>query len=77
MQDLSTIFGFADLTMALLALVNLAALFLMLKVCFRLMRDYDDQARAGLTPVFDPSKFSDLKIDHEVWKDAAKTIKSK
>lgn len=77
MQDLSTIFGFADLTMALLALVNLAALFLMLKVCFRLMRDYDDQARAGLTPVFDPSKFADLKIDHEVWKDAANTIKSK
>jgi alanine or glycine:cation symporter, AGCS family len=77
MQDLSTIFSFADLTMALLALVNLAALFLMLKVCFRLMRDYDDQARAGLTPVFDPAKFADLKIDHEVWKDAGKTIKSK
>ena len=47
MQNLETIFSFADLTMALLALVNLAALFLMLKVCFRLMRDYDNQARAG------------------------------
>ena len=77
MQDLSTIFSFADLTMALLALVNLTALFLMLKICFRLMRDYDEQSRAGLTPVFDPDKFADLKIDREVWKDAAETIKQK
>jgi AGCS family alanine or glycine:cation symporter len=71
MQDLSTIFGFADLTMALLALVNLLALALMLKVCFRLMRDYDDQSRAGLRPVFDSRKFSDLDLDHEVWSNAA------
>lgn len=74
MQDLSTIFSFADLTMALLALVNLAALFLMLKVCFRLMRDYDDQSKAGLIPVFDPAKFADLEIDHDAWKDAGDTI---
>ena len=73
MQDLETIFGFADLTMALLALVNLIALALMLKVCFRIMRDYDQQSAAGLRPVFDPDKFPDLKIDKEAWKDADKT----
>ena len=72
MQDLSTIFGFADLTMALLALVNLIALALMLKVCFRIMRDYDQQSAAGLKPVFDPDKFPDLKIDKDAWKDADK-----
>ncbi len=77
MQNLETIFSFADLTMALLALVNLAALFLLIKVCFRLMRDYDDQARAGKTPVFDPASFSDLKLDHDAWRDADKTIVSK
>ncbi len=68
MQDLSTIFSFADLTMALLALVNLAALALMLKVCFGLMRDYDDQLRAGKQPVFDPDRFPDLAIDRDAWR---------
>ncbi len=77
MQDLSTIFGFADLTMALLALVNLLALALMLKVCFRLMRDYDDQSRAGLRPVFDSRKFADLNIDHEAWSDPEGTKRPK
>ena len=67
MQDLSTIFSFADLTMALLALVNLLALALMLKVCFRLMHDYDQQSRTGAIPVFDPNKFPDLNIDREAW----------
>jgi AGCS family alanine or glycine:cation symporter len=71
MQDLTTIFSFADLTMALLALVNLLALALMVKVCFRLMNDYDDQIKAGQSPVFDPSQFPDLDIDHDAWSDAA------
>ena len=35
MQDLSTVFGFADVTMGLLALVNLAALFMLFKVGLR------------------------------------------
>ncbi len=66
-QDLSTIFNFADLTMALLALVNLIALALLMKVCFRLLRDYDEQSRAGKVPVFKPEDFSDLNIDREAW----------
>jgi len=70
MQNLETIFSFADLTMALLAVVNLLALALMLKVCFRLMRDYDEQSRAGKVPVFNPDDFADLKIDREAWSDA-------
>ncbi|MFP4207871.1 MAG: alanine/glycine:cation symporter family protein [Wenzhouxiangella sp.] len=69
-QNLATIFSFADLTMALLAVVNLIALGLMVKVCFRLMRDYDEQARAGQVPQFDPERFADLAIDHDAWSDA-------
>src|SRR5690625_7015266 len=56
MQDLTTVFSFADLTMALLALFNLAALALLMKVGFRLMQDYDSQWRAGRVPVFDPDR---------------------
>jgi alanine or glycine:cation symporter, AGCS family len=74
MQDLTTIFSFADLTMALLAIVNLAALALLIKIGFRLMRDYDDQSRSGKVPVFDPDKFSDLDIDRDAWSDAADAV---
>ncbi|NBB69969.1 MAG: amino acid carrier protein [Alphaproteobacteria bacterium] len=74
MQDLTTVFSFADLTMALLAVFNLIALALLMKVSFRLMDDYDQQWRAGKVPIFDPDKFPDLKIDREAWKDAAEAV---
>jgi len=68
LQDLSTVFGFADVTMGLLALVNLAAVFLLFKTGLRLMRDYDSQRKAGVkTPVFDPKAYADLEIDHAAW----------
>ncbi|MNQ93214.1 Amino-acid carrier protein AlsT [compost metagenome] len=68
MQDLSTVFGFADVTMGLLALVNLVALALLYKVGKRLMHDYDDQVKAGIeNPVFDARKFADLDLDHRAW----------
>jgi AGCS family alanine or glycine:cation symporter len=68
LQDLSTVFGFADLTMGLLALVNLTAVVLLFKQALRVMDDYDAQIKAGVkTPVFDASKFSDLKLDNSSW----------
>jgi alanine or glycine:cation symporter, AGCS family len=68
LQDLSTAFGFADVTMALLAVVNLAAVVLLIKVGLRVMLDYDEQKRAGIAhPVFDPDKFPDLNIDRKAW----------
>ena len=72
-QDLRTIFNFADLTMALLALVNLIALALMMKVCFRLLRDYDQQSRGGQVPVFKPEDFPDLDIDRDAWSDVPRS----
>ena len=68
LQDLGTAFGFADVTMGLLAVVNLAAVILLIKVGLRIMRDYDEQKRAGIEhPVFDPDKFPDLNIDRKAW----------
>jgi AGCS family alanine or glycine:cation symporter len=68
LQDLGTAFGFADVTMALLAVVNLAAVILLIKVGLRIIRDYDEQRRAGIAhPVFDPDKFADLNIDRKAW----------
>jgi alanine or glycine:cation symporter, AGCS family len=54
--------------MGLLAVVNLAAVILLIKVGLRIMRDYDEQKRAGIAhPVFDPDKFPDLNIDRKAW----------
>jgi AGCS family alanine or glycine:cation symporter len=67
-QDLSTVFAFADLTMGLLALVNLVAVFLLFKVGLRVMKDFDRQVQAGdQQPIFDASRFSDLNIDRQAW----------
>ncbi|SHL41275.1 alanine/glycine:cation symporter family protein [Phytopseudomonas punonensis] len=67
-QDLGTVFGFADLTMGLLAIVNLIAMALLFKTGLRLMNDYDAQIKAGVkVPVFDPAKFADLKLDKTSW----------
>ncbi|HSA80069.1 MAG TPA: alanine/glycine:cation symporter family protein [Geminicoccaceae bacterium] len=68
LQDLSTVFAFADVTMGLLAVVNLAAVLLLIKVGLRIIRDFDEQRRAGVEqPVFDPDKFADLDIDRDAW----------
>ena len=67
-ENLSTVFAFADITMTMLAFVNLIALFLLFKVGMRILRDYDDQRAAGIkTPVFDSSKFPDLDLDLKAW----------
>lgn len=68
MQDLSTVFAFADVTMGLLALVNLVALALLFKVGLRLMRDYDRQIAEGVEePELDAKAFADLNLDPSVW----------
>ena len=67
-QDLGTVFAFADVTMGLLAIANLIALALLFKVGMRLMRDYDSQIKAGVeSPVLDAKQFADLDLDPAVW----------
>ncbi len=66
-QDLGTVFGFADLTMGLLGLVNLFGLVCMYRLGIRLLRDYDRQVAAGDDPLFDPDAFEDLDIDRRAW----------
>ncbi len=68
LQDLGTVFGFADVAMGFLALVNLVALALLFKIGLRLMDDFDAQIASGVErPVFDPAKFADLKLDPQSW----------
>ncbi|MGR2738505.1 alanine/glycine:cation symporter family protein [Billgrantia sp. Q4P2] len=68
MTDLGTVFAFADVTMGFLALANLIALLLLFKPGLRILRDFDDQIRAGIRhPVFNAEKFADLDIDPAAW----------
>ncbi|MNN14826.1 Amino-acid carrier protein AlsT [compost metagenome] len=67
-EDLSTVLAFADITMTLLALVNLIAMALLFKICMRILRDYEEQRRAGIkTPLFDSKLFLDLDLDPGAW----------
>ncbi len=67
-QSFGDILVFSDLTMGLLAIVNLTALVLLLRPMLRLLGDYDRQIKAGVEdPVFDAQKFADLDIDRDAW----------
>ncbi|MGK7889878.1 MAG: alanine/glycine:cation symporter family protein [Leptolyngbyaceae cyanobacterium] len=67
-QDLSTVFGFADITMGLLALVNLVVLVALFPVTMKVIRDYDDQLKQGYSdPIFDQRQFMELNLDAEAW----------
>lgn len=67
MVNLGAAFGFADVTMGLLALVNLFALMLLSPIAFRLLRDFDRELKTTGLPVFDPDAFSDLPLDPSAW----------
>ncbi len=66
--DLGTVFGFADVTMGLLALVNLIALLCLFKPGLRVLKDFDRQIAAGIEhPVFDATRFNDMNVDAAAW----------
>jgi len=69
MQDLGTVFAFADVTMGLLAIVNLIGLVLMYKIGVRLLRDYDGQLKSGVQPRLKLEDYSDLDIDKAAWRE--------
>jgi AGCS family alanine or glycine:cation symporter len=66
-QDLATVFGFADLTMGLLALVNLAALVMLMPMGLRVLNDYERQRQAGVKPSFSADDHAHLRLDPLSW----------
>ncbi len=65
--DLAAAFGFANVTMGLLALVNLLALVLLFPTGLRILRDFDGQLKKGVNPVLDVRDYKDLDIDEKAW----------
>ena len=66
-QDLGTVFGFADLTMALLALTNLLALWALYPVAISLLRHFEQQLEAGLAPQFSRDDMPEEALDPASW----------
>jgi AGCS family alanine or glycine:cation symporter len=66
---ISLVWNMADLSMGLMALVNILALVLLSGVAMRVINDYRDQLSAGVSPVFDKRNFPDLQaqIDSDIW----------
>ncbi|MGQ7248034.1 alanine/glycine:cation symporter family protein [Halomonas sp. V046] len=67
--ELKTIWSFADLSMGMMALINLVAILLLSPLAFALFRDYERQLKAGVEPTFDPRRFPKLadKVDPSAW----------
>ena len=66
-QDMGTVFGFADLTMALLALTNLLALWALYPVAISLLRHFEQQLEAGLAPQFSRDEMPEAALDPASW----------
>lgn len=64
---LNLVWGFADITMALMTLCNLAAITLLGKYAVRLLQDYRAQKRAGKDPVYHSSTIPEIARETECW----------
>ncbi|MBK9259944.1 MAG: alanine:cation symporter family protein [Polyangiaceae bacterium] len=64
----TAVFFFSDPMMGILAMINLLTITMLFPVGMRVLKDYRDQLKQGVEPVFDPAKFPDLDIDKDAWK---------
>lgn len=66
MAKVSLVWNLADFFMAIMALINLVAIFMLNKTAFRLLKDYRAQRKKGKDPVFYADTMPDLK-NIECW----------
>lgn len=65
---LDLVWGFADITMALMTLCNLAAIFMLGKYAVILLKDYTQQRKAGKNPVYRADTIPEIAAETECWK---------
>jgi alanine or glycine:cation symporter, AGCS family len=70
LQNVQTVFNYADAAMGLMACINLIAVLLLSGTVVKLTRDYFGQRAAGQEPRFISAQFPELHrgIDREVWR---------
>ncbi len=60
------VWGFADVSMAIMAILNVIAILILHKHAIFLLKDFNEQRKQGLDPVFDSSKHEEYK-HFEIW----------
>jgi len=76
-QDLSSVFAFADLSMGLLAVINMVVIALLYKPVLKLIRGYERQIKEGKEPVLKYKDYEEFKIDQDTWKEIVDNINDK
>ncbi len=64
--DFSLVWNIADITMGLMAIVNIIAIFLLGNIALKVLNHYEDQKKQGKKPVF---REGDIGITGTVWTD--------
>ncbi|MET4696157.1 alanine/glycine:cation symporter family protein [Endozoicomonas lisbonensis] len=70
-SSLPTVWNFADVSMGVMALINMVAICVLSSIVIQVLKDYDEQLDSGMTPVFNRSKFPflDKTMDKDVWQE--------
>lgn len=63
--DFSLIWNIADITMGFMAIVNIVSVFLLGKIAFRALENYEEQKKQGKSPTF---RGEDIGVSDTVWK---------
>ena len=76
-QDLSSIFAFADLSMGLLAIMNMIVIALLYKPVLQLIKGYERQIKEGKSPVLRYNDYLEFNFEKETWKEIVDNINDK
>ncbi|MBF9001571.1 alanine/glycine:cation symporter family protein [Vibrio nitrifigilis] len=69
LANLPTVWSMADVSMGLMAIVNLVAIILLSGIVVKLTKDYNQQLKAGKLPTFDVNDYPELKaqLEEGIW----------
>nr|WP_284694857.1 sodium:alanine symporter family protein [Photobacterium galatheae] len=69
LAELPTVWTMADISMGMMAIINLIAIVLMSGTVVKLARDYNTQLSLGKLPTFDSRQYPELhaQLDEEIW----------
>ena len=76
-QNLGSVFAFADLTMGLLAVINMTVIAILYKPVLKLIKGYDRQLAEGKNPVLRYNDYKEFNIDETTWKEIVDNINDK
>ncbi|WP_281648231.1 sodium:alanine symporter family protein [Parendozoicomonas sp. Alg238-R29] len=67
--ELPLVWSFADMSMGIMALINLGVILVLARHVFPVLKDFDEQLEAGKEPEFNRKKFPflDKTMDKDVW----------